>query len=157
MKKIMNLTFTVLKYPLLLIAFALTLFIILRMNLRLEKNFSDSVFIFVPYGILLLLYVLNIVLDKRSVTDNLFYNLTSTLAFVTNIVICLRAMLDNNMLFNEIQKMGINFNYFNDYLAFNKITLYGLIIANIIFMFIPNEEQPIAVKIPNKERKTKRS
>ena len=35
--------------------------------------------------------------------------------------------------------MGVNFNYFNDYLAFNRIMLYGLIIANIVFMFIPND------------------
>ena len=159
MKKLINILFSVLKYPLLLAAFSLTLFIILRMNMRLEKGFSDSVFIFVPYGMLLRLYVLNIVLDRKSVTDNLMYNFTSVLVFLTNIIVCLRAMLDTNMLFNEIQKMGINFNYFNDYLAFNKIALYGLIIANIIFMFVPNElekEEKIAKKITNKDVKAKK-
>ena len=139
MKKVINIILSLLKYVLLIAAFALTLFIILKMNMRLNKSLADSVFIFVPYGILLLLYILNGFLNKKAITENLFYNLTSVLVFCTNVVVGLRAIFDTNMLYNAIQKMGVNFNYFNDYLAFNRIMLYGLIIANIVFMFIPND------------------
>ena len=139
MKKIINIILSLLKYVLLIAAFALTLFIILKMNMRLNKSLADSVFIFVPYGILLLLFILNGFLNKKAITENLFYNLTSVLVFCTNVVVGLRAIFDTNMLYNAIQKMGVNFNYFNDYLAFNRIMLYGLIIANIVFMFIPND------------------
>ncbi len=139
MKKVINIILSLLKYVLLIAAFALTLFIILKMNMRLNKSLADSVFIFVPYGILLLLFILNGFLNKKAITENLFYNLTSVLVFCTNVVVGLRAIFDTNMLYNAIQKMGVNFNYFNDYLAFNRIMLYGLIIANIVFMFIPND------------------
>lgn len=138
MKKVFNVFFSIIKYLLLLAAFALTLYIILKMNLRLKKPIIDSISLFIPYGVLLLLYILNFSLNKKSVNDNLFFNLTSVLTFLANIIVCLRAMFDYNMVFNGIQKMGVDFNYFNDYLSFNKIMLYGLIIADIIFMFIPN-------------------
>ena len=118
MKKVINIILSLLKYVLLIAAFALTLFIILKMNMRLNKSLADSVFIFVPYGILLLLYILNGFLNKKAITENLFYNLTSVLVFCTNVVVGLRAIFDTNMLYNAIQKMGVNFNYFNDYLAF---------------------------------------
>lgn len=155
MKKIINGLFSFLKYILLIFSFGFTLFIILRMYTRLSKTLNESVFIFLPYGILLLLFILNISLRREAVTKNLFFNITATLVFSVNIFVCLRAILDKNMLFNEIQKMGVNFNYFNDYLSFNRIMLYGLILADIIFMFVPNakkknfssSENPIAKKI----------
>ena len=60
------------------------------------------------------------------------------------------------ILFNNIQKMGVNFNYFNDYLSFNRIMLYGLIIANIVFMFLPTHKDKDRVdKVKEKEVKLK--
>ena len=157
MKKIINMILSILKYLLLVLSFAFTLFIVLKMNERLSKGLGDSVFIFVPYAILLLLFVLNMVLDKDSVTKNTFFNITANLVFATNLVVGLRAKFDYNMLFNGIQKLGINFNYFNDYLAFNRIMLYGLIIANILFLFIPNERkvQKEVVETPVKKKTTR--
>ena len=61
MKKIINILLSILKYLLLVLSFAFTLFIVLKMNERLSKSLGDSVFIFVPYAILLLLFVLNMV------------------------------------------------------------------------------------------------
>ena len=151
MKKIINSILSVLKYLLLMAAFSLTLFIILKLNDRLEKSMVESISVFIPFGIMLLLFILNFALDKKSVTDNLFFNLTCCLVFSANIVVCLRSIFDKNMLFNGIQKMGINFNFFNDYLSFNKIMFFGLIIADLIYMFIPNkddkEKEGVAKKV----------
>ena len=148
MKKLINSLFGFFKYVLLVIAFGLTLFIILGMYTRLNKSLTESITLFLPYGILLLLFIVNICLKRKGVVQNIFFNITCNLVFATNIVVCLRAIYDKNLLFNGIQKMGIDFNYFNDYLSFNKIMLYGLIIADIIFMLIPDEEEkPIAKKI----------
>lgn len=137
MKKIVNGLLSFLKYLFLLLSFGLTLFIILKMYTRLNKSLDSAVVIFIPYLILLLLFLINSFLRREGVTKNLFYNMTATLVFLTNIFVCLRAIFDQYMLFNGIQKMGVNFNYFNDYLSFNRIMLYGLIIGDIVFMFVP--------------------
>ncbi len=157
MKKIVNGLLSFFKYIFLLLSFGLTLFIILKMYTRLNKSLTSAVVIFIPYFILLVLFLINSFLKREGVIKNLFYNMTATLVFFTNTFVCLRAIFDKNMLFNEIQKMGVNFNYFNDYLSFNRIMLYGLIIGNIVFMFIPTqskkksiidiEEEQIAKKI----------
>ena len=138
MKKLLNLLFSFLKYLLLLIAFGSTLFLILKFNARLNKNIKDSISVFIPYILLFILFILNICLDRKYVKKNIFYNITCCLVCATNIVVAYRAMFDTNMVFHSIQKSGVNFNYFNDYLSFNNIMLYGLSIANIVFMIIPN-------------------
>ncbi len=148
MKKFINIIFSFFKYVLLIVAFGITLFIILKLYTRLNKNLTDSINIFLPYFILLVLFVISICLSRDYVRNNIFFNITCCLVFSTNIIVCLRAIFDTNMLFNTIQKMGVNFNYFNDYLSFNKIMLYGLCIVNFLFLFIPNnEEEPIKEKI----------
>lgn len=138
MKRLLNLLFSFLKYILLLIAFGLSLFLVLKLNARLDKNIKDSISVFIPYILLFILFILNICLDRKYVKKNIFYNITCCLVCATNIVVAYRAMFDTNMVFNSIQKSGVNFNYFNDYLSFNNIMLYGLSIANIVFMIIPN-------------------
>lgn len=141
MKKVFNWLFSFLKYVLLLLSFGLTLFIILRMYSRLNKSLNSAIVIFIPYFILLFLFLLTSIFKREGITKNLFYNMTANLVFITNIFVCFRAIYDKNMLFNEIQKMGVNFNYFNDYLSFNRIMLYGLIIGNIVFLFIPSRSK----------------
>lgn len=158
MKKIFNLLFSFMKYVLLLISFGFTLFLVLKLYARLEKNIKDSISIFVPYILLLILFLINICLNRAYVRKNLFYNITCCFVFTTNIFVAYRAMFDTNMIFNSIQKMGINFNYFNDYLSFNNTMLYGLSIANIVFMIIPNSynhNDVIAVVEENTYKKEK--
>lgn len=138
MRKLLNLLFSFFKYVLLLIAFGFTLFLVLKMNARLNKNIKDSISVFIPYVLLFILFILNICLDRKYIKRNIFYNITCCLVCATNIIVAYRAMFDTNMVFNSIQKSGVNFNYFNDYLSFNNIMLYGLSVANIVFMIIPN-------------------
>lgn len=153
MKKIINILLLILKYILFLAAFALTFYIVLSMYRRLDKNMGDSISIFLPYGILLIIYFINIIFRQSSVNKNIFYNLTCCLVFLTTIVVGLRAIYDTNMIMNEIMGYNINFVYFGDYISFMKVLIYGLIISNVLFMVhlkgkkVENEEKPIAKKI----------
>ena len=135
MKQIFNGLFYFLKFLLFIASFALTLFIIVQMYRRLGKNIMESVKVFLPYLIIILLFVVNLFAKQESVTKNIFYNLTCTLVFTTIILVGLRAMYDSNMVLREQLGRNINFNYFGYFIPFMKIMLYGLSISNIFFMF----------------------
>lgn len=147
MKKILNGIFMLLKFILLILGFGLSFFIVLSMYKRVDKNLVESIPIFTPYIIILLIFFINIIFGQKSVNRNLFYNLTCCLVFSCIVIVCLRAILDKNMLLNSIMGYNINFSYFNDFISFMKIMLYGLSLANIFFMIHEKEEKPIATKI----------
>ncbi len=147
MKKILNEIFMFLKFILLILGFGLSFFIVLSMYKRVDKNLVESIPIFTPYIIILLIFFINIIFGQKSVNRNLFYNLTCCLVFSCIVIVCLRAILDKNMLLNSIMGYNINFSYFNDFISFMKIMLYGLSLANIFFMIHEKEEKPIATKI----------
>ena len=147
MKKILNGSFMFLKFILLILGFGLSFFIVLSMYKRVDKNLVESIPIFTPYIIILLIFFINIIFGQKSVNRNLFYNLTCCLVFSCIVIVCLRAILDKNMLLNSIMGYNINFSYFNDFISFMKIMLYGLSLANIFFMIHEKEEKPIATKI----------
>ena len=135
MKKIFNILFYVLKFILLIAAFGLTLFILIRMNIRLDKSITDSLSNFIPFIILFILFIVNMILKQSSVTKNVFYNLTCCLVLGTIVLVSLRSILDTNMVLNGKYGYGIDFNFFDNFLAYINIMLYGLSIANILFMF----------------------
>ncbi len=141
MKKILNIIFVVLKYILLLGAFAITLFIMVRMNVRLEKSFITLMPEFIPFLIIFLLFIINLVFKQEGVNNNIFYNLTSCIIFTTIIVVGYRAFADKNMVLNEKYGYGIDFNYFNTFISYMKIMLYGLSVSNLLFMIKPVKEE----------------
>lgn len=148
MKKIINSIFLVLKFILLVISFGMSLYIILSMYKRVEKNIIEALPIFIPYVILLLLFFINITIGQKGVNQNVFYNLTCCLVFGCICLVCIRSILDKNMLLNEIMGYGINFSYFGDFISFMKIMIYGLIIGNICFMVQEKEiKEEISKKI----------
>lgn len=134
MKKILNTVFLILKFILLIISFGMSLYIVFSMYSRVGKNFTESIPIFIPYVIILMFFFMNITFRQKQVNNNIFYNLTCCLVFVSICLVCFRAILDKNMLLNEIMGYNINFSYFADFITFMKIMLYGLIISNILFM-----------------------
>lgn len=148
MKKMLNGLFLILKFVLLILSFGLSLYIILSMYKRIEKNIVEALPIFIPYIILLLLFFINITLGQKSVNRNIFYNLTCCLVFSCICLVGVRSILDKNMLLNEIMGYSINFSYFSDFIAFMKIMLYGLIIGNVCFMI--NEKEPEELQIARK-------
>lgn len=135
MKKILNLIFCFFRYVLFIIAFSITLYITIVMYNRLNKSYFDIVYLFIPYLLLFLLFLLNLFLKNKYVNNNIFYNITCCLVFIVNIFVSYRCIFDKGMLLNKVYGYSINFGYFNDYLAFNKVMLYGLIISTIFFMF----------------------
>ncbi len=141
MKKIINSMLLGLKYILFLGAFAISFYIVLAMYRRLNKNIIESINIFIPYGLLLILFFINIIFRQKNVNSNLFYNLTCCLTFATTIVVGLRAICDTNMILNKIMGYNINFIYFSDYIIFMKMLIYGLCISNIFFMVCIKEKK----------------
>lgn len=134
MKKILSRLFYVLKYPLLIIAFALVLYGIIRTYQRLEKSLLESIPVFIPFALLLITYFVNLFFNKPVVKDNLFYNLTSVLALSVIIIIGLRAMLDTNMLLYHKYQVNYNPLYLSDNLSSIKLILYCLMASNVILM-----------------------
>ena len=158
MKKIFNILFYVLKFILLIAAFGLTLFIIIRMDIRLEKSVMSSFESFIPFIVIFILFMVNVIFRQVGVTKNLFYNLTCCLVLSTIVLVSLRAVLDTNMVLNGKYGYGIDFNFFDNFLAYINIMLYGLSIANIFFMFREKDvkEKKVEKKVDKKEIKHKK-
>lgn len=134
MKNIISIFINVLKYLLFFLAVAMTLYITLFMYKRVEKNIIESYSIFIPYALLLGVFIINIIMSQKKISENIFYNVTCSLVFTTTIFICFRAIFDKSMVLNSIMGYGINFNYFMDYIPFMKIMIYGLILSNFLLM-----------------------
>ncbi len=134
MNRFFKILLNVFKVFFLLIAFTLSIYIIIGMAYRLGNDLFSSILYFVPFVILLLIYVLNFIFKQDKINGNLFYNLTSLLVYFVIIFVCLRAIFDKGMLLNEVMGYGINFNYFSDFIVFMEVMLYGLIISNLLFM-----------------------
>ncbi len=135
MKKMLNALFLILKWTLFMISIGLVFYIVLAMYDRLEKSLIEGFDILLPYCVVLTLFIINIGLGQKQVTDNSFYNITCCLVFTTIIVVSLRTIYDKNMILNELMGYNMNFYYFSDFLTFMKVLLYGISIANIFFMF----------------------
>ncbi len=140
MKKIFNILFYGLKFLLFIAAFGLTLFIFVRMNMRLEKSIVSVLPELIPFVVLLVIFVINMLFKQTGITKNLFYNLTCCLVLGTIIFVCYRAIFDTNMVLNGKYGYGVDFNFFDNFVAYIKIMLYGLAIADILFMFKEKEK-----------------
>ena len=155
MKKIFNGLFYGLKFLLFVVAFGLTLFILIRMNMRLNKDFTSIISEFIPFVILLILFIVNLLFKQKNISKNLFYNLTCCLVLSTIIVVALISLLDTNMVLNEKYGYGVDFNFFDNFIPYIKIMLYGLSIADILFMF--REKDNDKIKDEKKSKKLKKA
>lgn len=147
MTSIINKIFGILKYILLIIAFVLTLYIIIYMYHRLNKSLIKSYKIFIPFIMIFILFCTNFLFNKKKVQKNLFYNITCCLVFSLIIFVDYRTIFDTYMLANTKLGYNINFNYFNDFLIPLKIMLYGLSIINVLLMINFKSKKNLTVKI----------
>ena len=90
---------------------------------------------------------------QEGVTKCLFYNLTCCLVLTTIVLVSLRAILDTNMVLNSKYGYGIDFNFYDNFLPYINIMLYGLSLANILFMF--KEKNKTKSDINNESRNLK--
>lgn len=128
------------KLILLLVSFGFTLYIIMFMYQRLEKSMLQSIWVFLPYLLLFVLFSINIIFNQKQVRDNFFYNFVCCLTFVLFIYVGYRAVFDPYMVARIRLGYDINFNYYSDMISPLQIMLYCLSIANVCFMFL-NEKK----------------
>ncbi len=147
MKKILNKLFYVLQLLFLIIAFAGTLYVILQMGNRLEKSIVDNIQVFIPFVVIFILHVINLIANQKNIKDNLFYNITACLAFLTIIVVAARAVFDHNLVLANITDYKIDFTYFANFIPFLNLMLYGLAISNVLLMFHVKEKKKIKEQI----------
>lgn len=135
MIKIINTFLSFLKMILLLACFVFSFFIIVNMYQRLEKNIIGSIYNFIPFVLLFLLFSINFVLKQKSVNQCLFYNITCCLVFVFILFAVYRTFIDQNMIAFIRLGYRINFNYFADIIAPMRAMLYILCLCNLLLMF----------------------
>lgn len=135
MIKIINALFSIVKVFLLIISFVLSFYIIVNMYRRLEKNIIDSIYNFIPFILLFILFAVNIIFRQKSVNGCLFYNLVCCLVFVMIIIACYRTFFDDYMIAYIRLGYNLNFNYFADIIAPMRALLYVLCLSNVLLMF----------------------
>ena len=151
MNKILSKIFNVLKYLLLVGAFAVVLVGVILTYKRLEKDMIESIPIFIPFVLLLILFVVNIFIKGDSIKDNLFFNLTAVLVLAITIVIGLRAKFDTNMIIYYRYKIDYNPLYFADNLSTIKLMLYMLSGSNILLIIASIFDKPEKIEQPVNE------
>ena len=139
MLKMLNKLFYILKNIMLPITLIATIYIVMFMFKRLEKeifgaNFMEFISVILPFILLLILIVVNTKFKHDNVRNNFFYNITSFLIMITILVFCYRALFDQNMYLWHKYGYNMNFNYFADQIAPIKVMLYGLSFANILLI-----------------------
>lgn len=149
MEKIINGFFSVLKYLLLVVSFILTFYVVMFMFKRLEKDYIGTLEVFIPYIMVLVVFTINLLFEQKSVTKNLFYNLTCCLVFGVLIFAGYRAIFDDYLLSGIKMGYNINFNYYADMLAPLRSMLYLLIASNIMLMFSGmKDKKKVVIKEP---------
>lgn len=134
MKDILCKFFGFFKYILLVVAFGLVFYCINVTYARLEKPLSDAINVFIPFGFVLLMFIITLIVKSKSVGKNLLFNFVSVFVFLITIVVCLRAIFDTNMIL--YYRYGINFNpaYFSDNLSMIESMLYMIGGANVLLL-----------------------
>ncbi len=139
MTKILNKMFYYLKNIMLPLLMFATIYIVMMMFQRLEKepfgaNFGEFLGIILPFIVLIILLIVNTFLKHDEVRNSLFYNLVSFMVMLTIAIFCYRAMFDKNMVMWHRYKYNINFTYFTDQIAPFKVMLYLLSFSNVMLI-----------------------
>ena len=79
------------------------------------------------------------------------YLITCCLVFGTILVVGLRAMFDSNMILRAQLGRKINFNFFDYFIPFMKVMLYGLSISNFFLMFTGEKKEKKLAKLIKEE------
>jgi len=101
---------------------------------RLGKNIAGSIYNFIPFVLLFILFSVNFVLRQKVVNECTFYNITCCLVLVMLLFAIYRTFNDRNMIMVIRLGYDINFNYFSDIIAPMKFMLYGLSASNILLI-----------------------
>ena len=134
MTKLINRILFYTKVVFLLIAFIITLYILL---MRMDINGSSILSLlpmFIPLFGVLCVFVFSFFLNKGD--NNLFFNIGCVLVLLAIIIIDYRTLFDNNI----ISVTKININYFDGQIIRIKLILYLTIIGNILLILKEKKE-----------------
>lgn len=153
MRELLSKIFSFLKYILLIAAFGLVFYGIINTYGRLEKPLTDAINIFIPFGLVLIVFLINMFVKSKNISNNLLFNFVSVLVFVVTIIICLRSMFDTNMIL--FHRYGIDYNpsFFSDNLSAICAMMYMIFGANVILLICDmiGKEKKVNVKKNNEE------
>lgn len=126
MNKVINKILFYAKIVFLLIAFVITLYILLMRMDMLDLNVLSIFPLFIPLLLVLIVFVFSLFLNIGK--DNTFFNITCVLVLLAIIIIDYRTVFDNNIISNT----KINIRFFE--MTSNKIMimLYLTFISNIL-------------------------
>ena len=128
MTKLINKILFYTKVVFLLIAFAITLYILL-MRMDINELSVFSIFpLFIPLLLVLIVFVFSFFLNIGN--DNIFFNLTCVLVLLSIIIIDYRTIFDSNI----ISSVKININFFERQINKIQIMLYLIFISNILLV-----------------------
>ena len=134
MIKMLNVILNILKVIMLLACFVFTFYIIINMYNRLGKNVIGSIYNFLPFVVLFILFSINFIFQQKTVNECTFYNVTCCLVLIMLLFAIYRTFNDRNMIMVIRFCYDINFNYFSDMIAPMRFLLYGLSVSNILLM-----------------------
>ncbi len=135
MTRILNGLFYFLKFILFVAAFGASLYVMVKMYQRLDKDMLQMIKVFIPHMIILLLFIINMFARQKVVTTNVFFNLTCCLVFFTITLLAVRAIADPYMIYSMKNEARIDFNYFSDSITFINVLIYGLCLGDVFLMF----------------------
>lgn len=153
MRDVLGKILSFLKYILFIIAFGLVFYSIMKTYGRLEKPLSEAINVFIPFGLVLITFLISLVTRAKYVSKSLLFNFVSVLFFIVVIIVCLRAMFDNNMVL--FYRYGIDYNpaFLSDNLAGFMAILYMIFGANVILLLcslIDRNKKGREVRVENK-------
>ena len=134
MKDILSKLFGFFKYILLVVAFGLVLYGIMMTYSRLEKSLSEAISVFIPFGFVLVTFLLTLITRSKKVGSNLLFNFVCCFVFLVIVIICLRSMFDKSMILYYKYQMKFNPAYFADNLSVIEVMLYMLGAANLLLI-----------------------
>ena len=140
MIKLFNKLFNILKVLMLFISFLATMYILIMMYVRLEKepfgnDFMEFFGVVLPFILVLIAFVVNIVGKHKVVNENIFFNTSAIISFSAILLFCCRSLLDKNMVLWTAAGYNINFTYFADKITQINVMLYLMLVIDFVLIF----------------------
>lgn len=154
MKDILSKLFGFLKYILLTVSFGLVLYGIMITYSRLEKSLGEAIDVFIPFGFVLLTFLLTLITRSKKASNSLIFNFVSCFVFLVIMIICFRAMFDKSMILYYKYQMKFNPAYFADNLSAIEVMLYMLGASNLLLIIsdLLTRKKPVKTVLENKEQ-----
>ncbi len=134
MKDILAKLFGFFKYILLIVSFGLVFFGIMTTYSRLEKPLTDAFSVFLPFGLVLLSFLVTLIMSSKLSSSKLLFNFVCCLVFIVTIIIGLRSIFDKNMLLFHKYQINYNPTFFSDNLSAIEFMLYMIFVSNVLLI-----------------------